>query len=117
MCPDVKTAVVVQLEAIDVSAGGFALPYYRRQMVIMDRLLKKQGIEADKILNEFSKEEIEDIFPPLTPGAVEGLVEELELLGHIALKEGKAHVTKKGEAKVEDFKKNLTAAERKALNV
>jgi uncharacterized repeat protein (TIGR04076 family) len=117
MCPDLKTAVVMELEAIDLATGGFALPYYRRQMVIMDRVFKKQGIEADKILNEFSKHEIEDIFPPLSPGGVDRLVEELELTGHMELKDGKAYVTKRGEAKVQDFKKSLTAAEREALKV
>lgn len=117
VCPDLKTAVVMQLEVIDLATGGQAISYYRRQMVIMDRVLKKQGIELDKILNEFSKEEIEDIFPPLSLSGLDRLVDELVLTGHMELKDGKAYVTKKGEAKVADFKKSLTAAERKALKI
>ncbi len=117
ICPDFRTAVVVELEAFDVSAGGFSLPYYRRQMVILDRVLKKQGIEVDKILNEFSKEEQLDIYPPLSPIEVQVLVEELELVGHLQIKDGKAYVTKKGETKVADFKKGLTVVEKEALKL
>jgi hypothetical protein len=86
-------------------------------MVILDRVLKKQGLQANKILNEFSKEEQLEIYPPLSPIEVQVLVEELEIVGHMELKDGKAYVTKKGEAKVADFKKGLTAEEKKALKV
>jgi hypothetical protein len=117
ICPDIRTAVVVQLEVFDVSSGGFCLPYFRRQMVILDRVLKKQGIQADQILNEFSKEEQLEIYPPLSPIEVQVLVEELDFVGHMQLKDGKASVTKKGETKVADFKNSLTVEEKRALKV
>lgn len=117
MCPDLRTAVVVKLEAIDVAEGGFALPYFRRQMVILDRVLKKQGIQTDQILNEFSKEEQLEIYPPLSPIEVQVLVEELVDVGHMEIKDGEARVIKKGEVKVDDFKKGLTPEERKALSL
>ena len=56
-------------------------------------------------------------FPPLSPGGVDRLVEELEITDHVELKDRKVYVTKKGEAKVEDFKKSITAEERKALKI
>jgi uncharacterized repeat protein (TIGR04076 family) len=117
MCPDPRTAVVVQLEAFDIADGGYAKTFYRRQMVILDRVLKKPGVREDKILNEFSKKEIEDIYPPLTPIMVKVMVEELVLVCHMKINDGKAYVTKKGEAKVKEFQKSLTAEERKALKV
>ena len=48
---------------------------------------------------------------------INALVEELELMGYLKIKDSKATVTKKGEAKLEDFKKTLSAEEREALRV
>jgi hypothetical protein len=117
MCPDPRTAVVVQLEAFDVADGGYATTFFRRQMVILDRVLKKPGIQAEEILDEFSKKEIEDIYPPLSPVMVRVMVEELVLIGHMKINDGKAYVTDKGKVKVGEFKKSLSAEERKALKV
>ena len=83
----------------------------------MSRVLPRPGIAVDKILNEFTKEEIENIYPSLSPILVEALVEELELIGYLEIKDGKASVTKKGEKKLEGFKKSLSAEEREALNM
>jgi uncharacterized repeat protein (TIGR04076 family) len=117
MCPDPRTAVVVKLEAFDIADGGYAKTFFRRQMMILDKVLKKQGIQADRILDEFSKEEIENIYPPLTPIMVRVMVEELTLIGHLNINDGKAYVTKKGEAKVGEFKKSLSPEEKRALKV
>jgi uncharacterized repeat protein (TIGR04076 family) len=117
MCPDPRTAVVVQLEAFDVADGGYATTFFRRQMVILDRVLKKQGIQTDKILNEFTEKEISDIYPPLSPIMVQVLVEELELVGHIKINDGKVYMTERGVKKVEEFKERLSEEEREALKV
>lgn len=117
ICPDFRTSMLVKLEAFDLSEKGFDTPYFRRQMAILDRVLKKQGIQADKILNEFSKEEIEEIHPPLSHIMVQVLVEELEVMSYMEIEDGRASVTKKGEAKLENFKRGLSAEEREALEV
>lgn len=116
-CPDYRTSMVVKLEAFDLSDKGFDIPYFRRQMVILDRVLKKPGTPADKILNEFSKDEIEKIYPPLSPIMVQVLVEELEVMSYLEIKDDKAYVTGKGVTKVEDFKNGLAVEEREALKV
>ena len=85
------------------------------KLVILKKVLPKPGIEVDKILNEFSKKEIEGIYPALNQVMMQVLIEELELIGYLEIKDGKATVTKKGEAKLEDFKKSLTTEEREAL--
>jgi hypothetical protein len=45
------------------------------------------------------------------------LVEELELVGYMEVKEGRAFVTEKGEAKLRDFKAGLSLEEREALRI
>jgi len=116
-CPDPRTGVVVELEAFDVADGGYAKTFFRRQMMILDKVLNKQGVETEKILNQFSKEEILDIYPPLSPIMVQVLVEELTLVGHMKISDGKAYVTDKGQVKVQEFKKSLSAEERNALKI
>ena len=117
VCGDKRTAMVMKIEAFDLSDKGDATPYFRRQMVILSKVLAKPGIEADKILGEFSKEENEGIYPALSPIMVQALSEELELMGYLEIKDGKASVTKKGEKKLEDFKAGLSAEEREALRI
>lgn len=117
ICPDIRTAALLKLEVIDLSDKGYDVPYFRREMSILKKVLAKPGIKVDKILNEFSREEIEGIYPALGPVMVQVLAEELELVGYLEIQNGKASVTKKGEAKLADFKASLSAEEREALGV
>jgi len=117
ICPDVRTSMLMKLEAFDLSEKGYDTPYFRRQMVILSRVLAKQGISIDKIIDEFSKEEIENIYPALSQILIEALNEELELIGYLEIRDGKANVTKKGEAKLESFKKALSDQEIDALSL
>jgi len=48
---------------------------------------------------------------------VEVLTEELELMDYLEVQNGKATVTKSGEAKLEDFKTSLSEEEREALQI
>ena len=117
ICPDFRTSVVLKLEAFDLADDGDCVPWFRRTMAIWNKVLPKPGIAVDKILNEFTKEEIEEIYPALSQILVGILVEELELMGYLEIKEGKATVTDKGVKKIEDFKASLTAEEREALKM
>jgi len=117
ICPDARTSVVLKLEAFDLADDGDCVTYFRRTMVILDRVSKKPGTAVDKILDLFTKKEIEDIYPSLSQMLVAVLVEELELMDYLEIKDGKATVTGKGEKKIEEFKKGLSAEEREALNV
>ncbi len=115
ICPDTRSSMLMKVEAFDLSDKGFDVPYFRRQMTILSKVSVKPGINPAKILNEFTKKQIEEIYPPLSPMLVQCLVEELELLGFLKIQNGKASVTKKGQKKLEDFKASLSAEEKKAL--
>ncbi|MBN1366987.1 MAG: hypothetical protein JW967_03580 [Dehalococcoidales bacterium] len=117
ICPDYRSSAVFILEAFDLSDKGFDIPYFRRQMVILDRLLKKPGLAGDGILKMFSKKEREEIVPYLGPEILPIFLEELELMGYLDIKDGKNYVTKKGEVRLKTFKKTLTPEEKKALKL
>jgi uncharacterized repeat protein (TIGR04076 family) len=117
VCPDPRTLMVMKMEAFDLSDKGYDVPYFRREMVILDRVLKKEGIPTSSILGEFSKKEIEDIYPALSQIMVDCLIEELELMGYLKIKGGKASVHVKGRKKLESFKSGLPSEARKALKV
>jgi uncharacterized repeat protein (TIGR04076 family) len=116
-CHDLRTAPTFLLEAFDLSDKGVSVPYFRRQMVILSKTLNRPEIDVDKILNEFSKEEIEGIYPALTPQILIPLIEELEVMDYLAVENKKAHITDKGEAKLNEFKSSLSDEEKSALKI
>ena len=117
ICPDHRTSVVVKIEAFDRSDAGRNIPYFRREMVMVDRILKKPGIKTNEILGEFTSEEIEGIYPALGQAMVEALLEELELMGYLEIQEGKVFTNQKAELKLAEFKASLSSEERTALNI
>ncbi|MBN1191980.1 MAG: hypothetical protein JXA46_19670 [Dehalococcoidales bacterium] len=116
-CGDLRTAATFKLEAFDIADDGDCVTYFRRMMVILARVSGRPGIPVDDILNLFTRKEIEEIYPSLSPIMVRMLVEELELVGHLEVKDDKATVTPKGEAKYKAFIAGLSAEEKEALSL
>jgi len=117
VCPDFRTAVVLKLEAFDLSEKGYDTTFFRRQMSILNKVLQKPGINVDKILNEFPKKQRMEISPPLSPILVQCLVEELELMAYLKIQDGKASITNKGKTKLKAFKNSISAKEIKLLEL
>jgi hypothetical protein len=117
VCGDTRTSALFKLEAFDLADKGDATTYFRRQMVILDRVHRRNAVEVDKILDEFTEEEKYEIYPPLSSILVKMLVEELQLLNYLELKDGNAYVTNKGKAKLQNFKESLSEVERQALKL
>jgi uncharacterized repeat protein (TIGR04076 family) len=117
ICGDTRTAAMFKIEAFDLADGGYHVPYYRRQMVILHKVLANQGIAEDKVVGLFSKEENENIYPALGNVMVKALDDELEYMGYIERRDGKVTVTEKGKKKLEDFKASLPAEDRAALKL
>jgi hypothetical protein len=117
VCGDTRTSMAMKIEAFDLSELGDATPYFRRQMTILHKVLPKAGIELAKILDEFTKDEIEIPYPALSPLMIEVLSEELELMDYLEIKDGKATVTDKGKLKLETFISGLSDEEKDALNM
>jgi uncharacterized repeat protein (TIGR04076 family) len=115
LCPDQRTSMVLQLEAFDLSEKGFDIPYFRRQMAILRKLEARGGVQADKVLDTFTKREIDEIFPPLGIAMVHRLVEELELMKYVATEQGVVAITPAGVEKLERFVSGLPAEHREAF--
>ncbi|HTY82297.1 MAG TPA: hypothetical protein VMB24_05900, partial [Dehalococcoidales bacterium] len=116
-CADSHTFVQFKGEAFDLADRGDSLPYFRRAMSILNKVSKKPGIAMNKILDEFTREENENIYPVMGQRMVAVLTGELELMGYVDVKEDKVIATEKGLKKLASFKKSLTAEERKALKL
>jgi hypothetical protein len=117
VCGDRHTLARFKVEAFDLADKGDSLPYYRRTMSILDKVLRKPGIPMDKILNEFSRDQVYDIYPALGQKIIAALVGELELLDYVDVADGRVTATEKGQQKLRSFIAGLTAAEKKALQL
>jgi uncharacterized repeat protein (TIGR04076 family) len=115
ICPDMRTSMLLKLEAFDLSEKGYDTPYFRRQMAILKKLAARGGMASDKILDTFTKEEIETIYPPLGTQMVRVLREELELIGYVETVNAVTSITPKGEAKLKTFRAGLPAADLEAF--
>jgi uncharacterized repeat protein (TIGR04076 family) len=117
VCGDNHTLVQFKLEAFDLADRGDALPYYRRSMTILNKILSKPGIATDKIINEFTKDERDNIYPSLGQRMAAVIVGELDLLNFVDVKNDRVTITEKGKKKLAGFVKTLTAEEKKALKL
>ena len=116
-CGDTRTSLQMKIEAFDLAEKGDSVTYFRREMSILDKVLAKPGIRLDRILNEFTRQQIEEIYPALSPILIQVLAEELALMEYLRIEKGRATVTPKGEVKLATFSKSLSAAERLALRL
>jgi uncharacterized repeat protein (TIGR04076 family) len=107
ICPDSRTSMVIRLEAFALSEKGFDTPYFRRQMAILAKLETSGPLAADKLLDAFTKQEIEGIYPALSAIVLAMLADELEALGYVVTSEGQMSITAKGATKLADFRQSL----------
>jgi uncharacterized repeat protein (TIGR04076 family) len=115
ICPDFRTSVVVKIEAFDLSDTGRNIPFFRREMALLYKIILNPGIPADKLLSLFASEQIENIYPALSQPMIESLLEELELMGYLKIHDGTVTACPKATTKLNSFKFGLTSAERTAL--
>jgi uncharacterized repeat protein (TIGR04076 family) len=117
ICPDPRTSALFMLEAFDLAEKGFDIPFFRRQMAILDRVQRRHGIGEDRILHEFTRAEQDEIYPPLCPEIMTILIDELALMGYLDRSAGSVSITEKGRAKLEEFRGSLSEEERAALRL
>lgn len=125
-CPDIRTSGLFTFEAFDLSVKGQDKPHGRRQMTIMDRVWKQPDhsyrIEriGEDLYDDFERMEI---YPPVVPEYVRGLIDEMRLLDYAVIEDegdmmqGKITITQKGADCVARFKASLTPEEVEALKL
>ncbi len=108
-CPDVRTSGLFKFSVYDLADCGQDLPYFRRQMTMMDRIIKAGGsYEVEKIGNLYDDFERMEIYPPLVREMILPLIDELELLNFAIVKDGVITITEDGAARVARFKAETT---------
>ena len=83
----------------------------------MGMSMDQMKARSDEMMRNTSKEQIEGIYPALSQVMVLSLLEEMELMGYLEIKDGKVFANKKAEAKLNGFKASLSAEERAALKL
>ncbi len=116
LCPDHRSSMLMKLEAFDISSGGYDTPYFRRQMAILGKLSARGEVKARGLIKTFTKQQIEGIYPPLSPIILEILADELYLMGYLKIKDGVASITAKGKKKLKTFKASLSDEEREVFD-
>ncbi len=89
VCGDSRTSALFLAKPFGLAENGFDTPYYKREMSIFEKIKAEPGIDANTIIDKFSKWEREEIFPPLTPLMLEMMLDELVEAGYIEIREGK----------------------------
>lgn len=90
-CADCRTSAYFSVETIDLANGGYTLPYYKREMSILDKIKNQPGMTAEEVLNKFTEQEREGIYPPLHLVNVQLMLDELAEVNYIELRDGKAY--------------------------
>jgi uncharacterized repeat protein (TIGR04076 family) len=116
-CDDLRTAATFRFETFDLADRGDAIPYFRKQMVILDEILRKPGIVTDRIMSELPKRHVDEIYPGLNPVLLVVLLEELEVIGFVEIRDSKVTATEKGEARLNAFRAALSKEEKEALQI
>jgi len=93
VCGDTRTLAHFSCEAVDLSDSDYAQPFYRREIAILERIKKEPGIKAEDIINRFTDFERDKISPPLTLVLMKVLLDALEDMGYIEIRNGKAYAT------------------------
>ena len=89
-CEDLRTLAYFRAEPFGLSDKGFDLPFYRRQMGVLEKINTKPGVDAKGVLKLFTQWEREEIYPRLGEAVIEMMMEELQGAGYIDIRDGKA---------------------------
>jgi hypothetical protein len=90
-CGDIRTLSTFEVELIGLADGGSCIPYYRREMSILEKIKEEPGMTVDEILKKFSKRDREGIYPPLHSINVGLILDELAEVDYIELRDEKAY--------------------------
>lgn len=95
LCGDDRILAHFTCEPVDLSDSEYAQPFYRRSIAVLEKIEAEPGIRTDEILERFTQFEREEIAPPLTPPFTEVLLDALQDVGYIEVRDGRAYATGK----------------------
>ena len=90
-CADCRTSAYFSVEPIDLATGGYTVPYYRREMSILEKIKAEPGLTVEDILSKYTDFERYEVYPPLNPVNVSLMLDELAEVDYIELRDGRAY--------------------------
>lgn len=93
LCGDSRILAHFACEAVDLSDSAYAQPFYRREIAVLEKIKAEPGIKVAKILDKFSDFEKNGIAPLLTPVFLQVLMEALEDMNYIEVRDGAVWAT------------------------
>ncbi len=94
-CADCRTSAYFSVEPVDLASGGYTLPYYKKEISVLEKVKEQPGMTVEEILSEFNDWEREEVYPPLNPVNVGLMLDELAEVDYVELRDGKAYPGKK----------------------
>jgi hypothetical protein len=91
VCGDSRTSAFFIAEPYDLADKGDSLPYYRREMAILEKIKQAPGLNAKDALAKFTDWERDEIYPPLNIINTQLFMDELASVGYIEYRGGKAY--------------------------
>lgn len=95
LCGDDRILAHFACEAVDLSDSEYAMPFYRREISILEKIEAEPGIKTTEILDRFTEFERDEIGPPLTPVLLEVMLDALTDMNYIEIRDGKTYATGK----------------------
>ncbi len=95
LCGDHRTLAHFRCEPVDLSDSEYAQPFYRRGIAVLEKIESEPGIRTEELLGRFTPFEREEIAPKLTPVFLGVLLEALEDVKYIEVRDGRAYPTGK----------------------
>jgi len=95
LCGDNRILAHFKCEPVDLSDSEYAQPFYRRGIAVLEKIEAESGIRTGEILNRFTQFQREEIAPVLTPVFIEVLLDALEDVNYVEIRDGKAFPTGK----------------------
>ena len=94
-CSDQRTLAHFSCVPVDLSDCGYAQPFYRRAIAILEKIESEPGIDTSEIIKRFTDFQKNTISPRLTTLLMGVLLEALEDMEYITITDGKATATGK----------------------
>ena len=95
LCADDRILAHFKCEPVDLSDSEYAQPFYRRGIAVLEKIEAEPGIRTDELLGRFTQFEREEIAPVLTHVFLHVLLEALEDVNYIDVRDGSAYPTGK----------------------
>jgi len=95
LCGDNRILAHFKCEPVDLSDSEYAQPFYRRGIAVLEKIEAEPGIRTGEILGRFTQFQREEIAPVLTPAFIEVLLDALEDVNYVEIRDGKAFPTGK----------------------